>query len=98
MKPYPFSFENHLTVPSANPSSLQKNDGPGTEPPTIDETGRSLAQFFACAIAPRLRKRAAVTAFWSTIAIVIGPTPPGTGVMYAASSIAPGSTSPSTLR
>jgi hypothetical protein len=37
MNPYPFSFENHLTVPSANPSSLQKNDGPGTEPPTVDE-------------------------------------------------------------
>src|SRR5262245_13780960 len=46
MKPYPFSFENHFTVPSANTSSLQKNDGPGTEPPTIAGTGGSLAQFF----------------------------------------------------
>ena len=40
------------------------------------------------------RARAAVTVFFRTIAIVIGPTPPGTGVMYAARSAAPGSTSP----
>jgi hypothetical protein len=32
-------------------------------------------------MAAALRNRAAVTAFWSTMAIVIGPTPPGTGVM-----------------
>src|SRR3954454_17447588 len=98
MNPYPFSFENHFTVPSAKPSSLQTSDGSGTEPPTDDETGRSLAQFFVDATAPARRNLPALTAFWSTIAIVIGPTPPGTGVMKAASSIAPGSTSPSTLR
>ena len=32
-----------------------------------------------------LRARAAVAVFFRTMAIVIGPTPPGTGVMKAAS-------------
>src|SRR5262249_52814026 len=43
----------------------------------LPEPGRSLAQFFADAIGTPRRNRAAVTVFWSTIAIVIGPTPPG---------------------
>ena len=45
------------------------------------------------ASSPR-RYRAQRTAFSSRQAIVIGPTPPGTGVMKPATSAAPGSTSP----
>src|SRR5581483_67704 len=81
----------------SQPFLLANNDGPGTEPPTFAGNAPSLAQLPADATAADLRSVAAVTVFWSTIAIVIGPTPPGTGVMYAARSSAPGSTSPSTF-
>src|SRR5215210_1530587 len=43
MKPKPFSFENHLTVPSANVPPSYTNDGPGTEPPCFAPTARTIA-------------------------------------------------------
>src|SRR5581483_4384868 len=61
--------------------------------PTFGALGR-LAPFQPGNASPPRRNRAARTAFWSRQAIVIGPTPPGTGVKYAATSSAPGSTSP----
>src|SRR5712675_1482393 len=41
MKPKPFSFENHLTVPSAKtlPPCRQTND-PNTESPSVNESAR----------------------------------------------------------
>src|SRR6266498_3361873 len=51
MKPKPFSFENHLTVPSANRSSFYTNKRrPWPEPSTLLESGGSVAS------APRKRK------------------------------------------
>src|SRR5205814_2088303 len=68
------------------------NDGPGTEPPNWSRSALSVAQRGA-ETSPR-RARAAFTVLASMRAIVIGPTPPGTGVMWPARSAAPGSTSP----
>src|SRR5205814_9864927 len=68
------------------------NDGPGTEPPNWSRSALSVAQR-GDETSPR-RARAAFTVLASMRAIVIGPTPPGTGVMWPARSAAPGSTSP----
>src|SRR4051794_14556632 len=87
MKPYPFSFENHLTVPSANALlPYRLDDSPPTDGAPKNLPPTSTAQ--------RGRVRAQRTAFSSRHAIVIGPTPPGTGVIAEATSTAPGSTSP----
>src|SRR5438045_1747832 len=60
MKPNPFSFENHLTVPSAKtlPPCRQTN-GPCTEPPTVNEPARvySVSGRNNSPGAPQLRRR-----------------------------------------
>src|SRR6476620_3368997 len=75
MKPYPFSLLNHLTVPSATLQSF-------LELPAIRRSRRAYQAV--------RRAVAASTVLRRSIAIVIGPTPPGTGVIAPATSLADG--------
>src|SRR6476646_2653617 len=83
MKPYPFSLLNHLTVPSATLQSF-------LELPAIRRSRRAYQAV--------RRAVAASTVLRRSIAIVIGPTPPGTGVIAPAHSLADAKwTSPNNL-
>src|SRR5439155_3184371 len=74
-------------------ASFKNMRRPGHRAATTVRTRGSVAQTRGKARAPR-RYFAARTAFPKRQAIVIGPTPPGTGVQKAATSATDGSTSP----
>ena len=84
MKPYPFSLLNHLTVPSANSRPLL--DSPACATGRRNDKARS-GRLQRSPRRPEFRRparRAAIRVLRRSIAIVIGPTPPGTGVIAPA--------------
>ena len=73
----------------SDPNRPRQKDFPVAMPPV--SATRSMAH------APGSRDWAAATVFLRSIAIVSGPTPPGTGVSAPATSATPGCTSPTTM-